>query len=245
MKKILACALVLFSCAASATNLEFLTEEYPPYNMKQDGQLQGFAIELLEGVLKEMGRSETRSDVKLLPWARGYSLVQKSGKQNMLFSMTRTEEREDLFKWAGPITDTQIVVYAPKSAGIKINSDAELPQYTYGVVKGGVAGIILDTKGVDKKNLHEASSVTQSIKKVLSGRSQLLPYEKNVAIFEMKNAGINPDEFEVVYVLKDAQLFYAFNKSVDDAVIADFQAALDKVKTNSALMDELTGKYLK
>ena len=92
-------------------DIEWMTEEYPPYNFGDEkGVNQGIAVEYLKAMFKGSDK-----DIQLLPWARGYKLVQTKGKYNCLFSMTRTEERESLFKWFGPISNTQVYVEGPKN----------------------------------------------------------------------------------------------------------------------------------
>jgi len=36
--------------ASSAIDLTYITEQFPPYNFKEDGELQGFSIDLLEAM---------------------------------------------------------------------------------------------------------------------------------------------------------------------------------------------------
>ena len=70
-----------------------------------------------------------------------------------LFSTTRTVDREQLFKWVGPIAVNRVVLIAAKERNLKINSVAELENYGIGVVGDDVAEQFLLNAGVPKENL--------------------------------------------------------------------------------------------
>lgn len=88
--------------SVSAGELNYYTEDYPPYNYLKNGKVTGIAVETLNLVWEELGESPKK--ISLVPWARGY---QKILNENdiVLFSTTRTPERENLFKWACPIAE--------------------------------------------------------------------------------------------------------------------------------------------
>ena len=92
-------------------NLTLLTEEYPPYNFRQEGKLTGFAVDLMVLMLEKLDSGIGRDDIKLLPWARGYQIV-KTKKNSVLFAMSRTPSRETVFKWVGPIESNKISLMA-------------------------------------------------------------------------------------------------------------------------------------
>lgn len=50
----------------------------------------------------------------------------------VLFSTTRTEHREDLFKWVGPISDIKAVVLARVDSGIVIKEPIDMAKYRIG-----------------------------------------------------------------------------------------------------------------
>ena len=104
---------VIFLCMATSLlaqtvdDLIFVTEEYPPFNFTADGKRQGIATDTLVEMLKLAGSNQTRADIAFLPWARAYNLA--VNKQNvLLYSTTRTEAREKLFKWVGPILKSSL-----------------------------------------------------------------------------------------------------------------------------------------
>lgn len=246
MKALFFSILILFSATSLAVQeIDFMTEVYPPYNFQDEAKKPtGLAVDLLLAMLKEMDIKKTVDDIEVLPWARGYNLAQAPGRLNMLFSTTRTAERETLFKWVGPITDTTIAVFAKKDKGLKIASAADLSTHKWAAVRGGIGSILLGSSGVSEGQINLLNSITQVIKSVDSGRADGFPYESNVARFELKKTpGVDPASYEQIFELKKAQLYFAFNASVDDATIAAYQKALDSVKANSDLINGIMSKY--
>jgi polar amino acid transport system substrate-binding protein len=163
----------------------------------------------------------------------------------MLFSTTRTKQREPLFKWVGPIIDTQIGIIAPKSKHLKINSIKDLNKYKIGAVINDIGEQLLLADGVKKENIDAISGtnpVVVNFQKMGKGRIDCFAYETNVAMYGAKSYQIDQNDFEVVYILKKGQLYYAFNKKTDDKIIKKYQEALDAIKKNG-VYEKILKKY--
>ncbi len=248
IKLIITFMLVFISINSYAGNdsskITMMTEIYPPYNMKVDGQLQGIAVDILEEMLKVIGTGQDRNDFILTNWSRAYSMAEKR-KNHMVFSTTRTAHREPLFKWVGPITTTTVGIVALKEKGIVINNLSDLKQYRIGTVLKDIGEQILLQSGIDRKQIHSiggTNCIDLSFKKMKIDRIDMFAYEINSAKYEAKNNGHNFDDFDIIYTLKEGQLYYAFNIETDDEVINRWQNALDTVKANGRY-DEIMAKY--
>ena len=103
-------------------------------------------------VLKEMNSSQTIKDVRLRSWAKSYKVAQKV-KNAMVFSTTRTESRENLFKWVGPVATATVGLIALKSKKIIINKVSDFNKYKIGAVLADVGESLLLDAGVSKKNI--------------------------------------------------------------------------------------------
>jgi len=230
---------------AYATNIKILTENYPPYNMQTNNKLSGISVDILKEILKELKSKQTIDDVKMTTWSRAYSYVQK--KQNhMLFSTTRTKQREDLFKWVGPIATTTIALIAKKDRNIKINSTDELNNYKIGTILKDIGEQLLQKNGVKAENIYSVSSkdaIKISFKKLEKNRIDLFSYDFNVAKYSAKLEGFDTSKYEIVYILQKGELYYAFNKNTSDDIILKWQKALDKIKKDSRYKHIVT-KYL-
>jgi len=228
----------------AADKINIMTEVYPPYNMEVNGELKGISVEILDAMLDHMKLDQNSSDVVLTNWSRAYSLALKK-KNYMVFSTTRTEQREKLFKWVGPIIQTKIGLIAKKSKHIRLADLSDLNNYRIGTVLKDVGELLIIEAGIDKKNIHSISGknvIELSFKKLNNDRIDLFSYDFYVANYQAKEKGFNLDDYENIYTLKEAELYFAFNKSTSDETIATWQSALDAIKKNG-LYKKFVEKY--
>jgi polar amino acid transport system substrate-binding protein len=194
-------------------------------------------------VLQKLGSTQKRADIVFVPWARGYNETLRI-PDTCLFSTTRTEERESLFKWAGPVGINKLVLTAKKDKNIKINTFEDIKGYRIGVVLEDVAEQVLLEKGISRNLLEGVAKTIHNIKKLNSGRIDLWGYGEDTAKWEIKKNGFNPADYETVYVIQKKGLFFAFYKETDDVLIERFQSALDELKKEGEYQKVLD-RYLK
>lgn len=226
-------------------DIKMYTEHYPPYNMKsKDGSLKGSSVEVLSAVLKKMHSKQTIQDVKLRNWSKSYTIAQKK-KNAMVFSTTRTDSREKLFKWVGPIATATVGVVALKSKHIKINKVSDFNKYKIGAVLKDIGELLLLDTGVDKSIIQHVKgqdAINLSFNKMKKGRIDMFAYNTDVAFANAKMQGFDVDKYEIVYVLKVGHQYFAFNKNTDDKIITKWQNALDAIKKNGTY-DKIHSKY--
>jgi len=230
---------ILFICFFSTSllsnplnKINFMTENYPPYNFILDGEVQGIAVDLMVLMLKRLNTTHTRSDIRILPWARAYKNVLEDNNTS-LFSMTRTPKREKLFKWVGPISQTSISLIARKDNNILVHSEKEINNYKIGVVRKDIGEQLLYTLGIKEKQIESTGGIDalhKLIKMLNRNRFDLLSYESEVVNWEMKKLGFEIKDYEVVYNLSQAELFFAFHKETPDDLIQLLQKTLDDIK---------------
>ncbi len=227
------CLLAIWPVSASSLkSLNYVTESYPPYNFKAQGKVQGIAVDLLLEAMKVSGNEISDKNLSVQPWTRAYQTTLK-GPNIVLFSTTRTEQREPLFKWAGPITDTRIVLLARKGSGIKIDSVKDAANYKIGVIRDDIGEQLALENGIPDNKLKRVGKAPALAKMLNKGRVDLWAYEENVARWFIKSNGMSNKEFETVFVLSEGQLYYSFSPDVDDNLVQELQQALDKVKDSS------------
>lgn len=227
--------------------VKMFTEHYPPYNMKtEDGKLSGLSIELLEAMLKMMQSKQSIDDVVLANWARSYEMA-KNNKNSMVFSTTRTDSREDSFKWVGPIAKATVGIIAPKRKNIVIKNVSDLKKYKIGAVLKDIGETLLLENGVKKSNIDNVAgekAIDLSFKKMEIDRIDMFVYNTDVAFVNAKLKGYDTDKYEIVYVLKEGQQYFAFNKDSDEQIIQKWQETLDALKKDGTYK-KIHDKYLK
>ncbi|MBI9080123.1 MAG: transporter substrate-binding domain-containing protein [Pseudodesulfovibrio sp.] len=236
MKKIYLTFICFILCAApsgfaaepkSPTQaLVYLSEEFAPYNYQQNGQPAGLAVDILRLMWRKA--QLPKQDIQFLPWARAYDMtLNKSGI--VLFSTIRLPSREKLFKWVGPITTTETLLITMKGRNITINSPEDLKGLSIGGIQDYASSELLK-KYESIAHIEKVPSVQMNIKKLIANRLDAIALEQRTFAHNIKELGLNPEQFEKVWTINRIEPYYAFSKDTPDKVIALFQKALDAIK---------------
>lgn len=217
--------------ATSAKDLTYITEQFPPYNYQEDGKLQGISIDLLDKMWGRMSVNLNRSIIKLLPWTEGYQRTLDE-KNTVLFSTARLQQREQLFKWAGPIGPIRNVLLAKKDKNLNIYTAEDLKKYKIGAINEDSAVQMLLDKGVKKEDLVLEPTSNPIIEMLQNGSIDAWAYGDTAGIWLIQKSGANISGYGVAYVLGQTDYYYAFNKETPDSIVQSFQQAIDYVKSN-------------
>ncbi|MFA5268398.1 MAG: transporter substrate-binding domain-containing protein [Methanoregula sp.] len=210
-------------------HLNYLTEEWAPFNYKKDGVPAGISVEILEAVFRNTGVNRTRADVRIVPLSEGFSQAQ-GNTGTVLFSIVRSPEREPLYKWAGPFTKGRFVIFAPVSRNITITSPEDLDRYRIGAVKGTMENTLLTEKGVNASGIVNGLVPDDLIKMLEEGQIDLWATGDVTGRYAMAVAGTDPDAYEIVYTLSENDFYYIFSKDVPDELVSAFSQALVMVR---------------
>lgn len=204
--------------------MHYLTEDYPPSNYLDNGELKGIAVELLKVLWSEMGVAEQK--IQVLPWARAYARALEE-PDCVLFATTRSPERENLFKWVGPIYQGNYSLYSNAAKPIPLHTIEEARQYRIGVIRADFSEMDLLAKGVPCANLYPLDSVAQLTRMLFTGRIDLLYlYSETLNAFApLVNA--KKSDFFLSLTISENKMYYAFSRSTDNALISRFQIALN------------------
>lgn len=221
-------SLLLGAVALPATaSLTFTTEEYPPYNFSTDGgkTVVGSSSDILRETLKRAGLEASFS---ILPWERAYRMGQED-KDTCVYSTTRTEAREKLFKWVGPLADNNWVVFAKVDSIISAKSLDDIKQYKIAGYRGDATAVFLKEKGM---KVEEADNDEQNAKKLGAGRIDLWAAGSLVGPWVAKKASV---AIKPLLTFKEAQLFLACNKSVADDQIQKMNDAIKAMRADGSV----------
>lgn len=218
--------------ASSARDLSYITEQFPPYNFRNDGELKGISIDLIEAMWQRMGVNLNRSAIQVLSWTEGYERTLNE-KNTVLFSTARLPQREQLFKWVGPIGPFRNVLLARIDKNISITSAEDLNKYRIGAIKDDSAVQNLRDKGVREGDLTLEPTSRPLIEMLQNGSIDAWAYGDTAGIWLIQEFGANLSDFKVSYVLAQADYYYAFNRETPDSLVQSFQEALDYLKNNT------------
>ena len=214
--------------AVGLANLNYLTEEWAPYNYQEDGVPAGISVDVLEAVFQTIGVNRTRSDVRIVPLADGFRAVQQDGS-TVLFSIVRTPEREPLYQWAGPFTKARFVLFAPVGRGITITSPADLDQYRIGVVRDSVENTLLTRLGVNASHIITEATPGEVLALLEDGQIDLWATGDLAGRHQMTMTAADPTAYEIVYTLGENDFSFIFSRDVPEPLVTAFQYALDAV----------------
>ena len=139
------CFFVILPVAGAQEPLRVVTEHLPPYQIVRDDRLvAGSSYLLMKEVLKRAGYSV---QIEVLPWARAYQTA-LSVKNVVIFSMTRSRERERLFHWIGKLRSLNYSFYSVKAnSGVRVGSIGQALGYTVVAVRNSIEADILQQQG--------------------------------------------------------------------------------------------------
>ena len=74
-------------------------------------------------------------------------------------------------------------------------------------------------------------------------RLDAIAYAEDIAKHQFLLAGIDPAQYETVYVLQKSHMGYTFHKSTDPRVLEPLRKALDELRADGTV-DQIYAKYL-
>ncbi|MCK9581720.1 MAG: transporter substrate-binding domain-containing protein [Methanoregula sp.] len=214
--------------AAPATDagIRIITEEFPPFNYAgPDGKATGQATDVVNGIVTRLNQNAT---IEILPWAEGYGAA-LAGPDVALFSTERTDEREHIFKWVGPIASYDYMLYARNGSGLALSSlEAAKKTGLIGVVKNDARHqFLLENKF---ENLLTCENDGECLRNLVAKKTDLwLGSSANSAAYA-KIEGIDTTLFTGVYPVRTVQVYIAFSNDTPDSVVTGWQGALDAMK---------------
>ncbi|MFT4650473.1 MAG: polar amino acid transport system substrate-binding protein [Polaribacter sp.] len=214
-------------------NLNWITEEYPPFNYRDPttGAITGASVEILMQIFAKLGIKSDSINLRLYPWARGYHEV-LNNTGTVLFSTTYTQKRLENMKFLGPVAPNVVTVTALKSSQLNIESAEDLNRLKISVVRDDIGEQLLVEQGVKAEAIDQLNSGLSMVKKLASGRVDAVAYTHVTTLKLFEQAKINPDDFEIIYVLKRSSMGYAFHNATDDRILEPMRKALDELIVN-------------
>jgi len=218
---------------ATDASLRIITEEQYPFNYAgPNGTVTGQATDVVRGILSRLNQT---ANITILPWSEGYSLA-RAGPDVALYSTVRTDEREHLFKWVGPVSSYDYIVYARNDSMFKINS-------LESVKKAGQICVVKDDfrhqylLENNFTNITTTGSDAGCIRQLMAGTTDLwLGSSANVQEIA-KNEGINASVLKGVFHVRTVQTYIAFSPDTPDSVIDAWQSALDAMKSDGTFAE--------
>jgi len=240
LKYIVSIYLITLVVLNASGDIQPLTEEWTPYQMETKNGLTGISVDLVKEIQKRIGN---KKEIKLFPWKRSYYITLNK-KGYALFLTTRSKERENKFKWVGPISSMRLVFFKNNYRDdLVINSIEDAKK-----VKS--IAIAEDTIAYEKlieygfKNLEINSFANYSLKKLQDNKVDLYPVEYHSFLYKLRKMNL---EGKIIPVkmkepIFESQLYIAFNNQTSNDIIEKWQKALDDIK-NDGTYEKILARY--
>lgn len=233
----------------SNQDMVYMTEQYPPFNYEEKGQLQGITVDLLDEIWKKTNARLSRDQIQLRSWTVGYQAALQN-RNTVLFSMTRTPERENLFQWAGPIAPTKVVIITRKDRSVRIENLSDLMRYKVAAIRDDIGEQILVKRGINRKTIIVKEKAEDVIRLMEEGTVDAWAYEETAGLWLIKHIAANPSNYKSIYPLYEGELYFAFNRKTPKVVVQSFQQSLndlkkEKTREGFSVYERIFDNYLK
>lgn len=218
----------------SYNDLTLYTEENPPFNYRENGEVRGASVDLLLELFRHLKVDKRREEIVILPWARGYSETQRR-KNALLFATVRTPERETLFKWVGPISDGNVALLGRADGTARLSNPNDFAKRFFGVSKTSREEQLLLSAGADPEKFLYVQSNDSALHMLARGRFDFWARDVAVMSWTLKKGKFDKRAFKVVYSFDKLPLYFALNKDTDENIVKNLQAALEVLRSNGTL----------
>ena len=220
-----------FISTVNAAELTILTENLPPLNFVQDGQLVGPSVDIVREIQSRVG---SMAPIKVYPWARAYKMALED-ENVVLFSTTYTKDRHDKFKWIGPLATKRDILVARKSSRLQIATLDDAKRVgRIGTLRDDTRERFLQMHGFT--NLESVSDEQKNAEKLMMGRIDLWAYKIPGFKTVCRLAGVDADAFEEVCHLRKIDVMIAFSKSTSDTIVMSWQRAFEGMQADGTIL---------
>jgi len=230
--------------AQEKNTLTIYTEQFPPYNYSEQDQIKGINVALTQAMCEQ---SDIACEFKLLPWNRAFRNALELDNSGLI-STSRTNQREALFKWVGPLSSGKTCIYKLRARkDINIQNSTDLLNYKIGMASDNIYLSILNDLGfIEDKNLLVFPGKYGSLKPFKFGRVDLTIGSAMTIHKQLAHVDLSTNDIQALKIIESPELignFLALNKNTSTRVQEKLQSKLDEIKQNGKLA-EIENQYL-
>lgn len=233
----------LAAAAGAPAALLGFTENLPPLNYQDGDEAQGFAVELLRLMAQGAG---LRLALQVLPWQRAMQRAEAE-PASVLFSLTRTPEREAQFRWVGPIAQRRILLYRLATrAELRLARLEDLGAMKIGVVRNSATDRQLQAAGLQPGvQLEHGLDDATNLRKLLAGRMEFVALLDWAAAWNLRQLQLPYATLQPVLEQDTSKSYwYGLHPDTAPATARRLQAALDALRRNGRY-DGLRQRYFR
>ena len=199
------------------------TEPLAPVHYEEDGTIVGIATEIVEEMFKLAGY---QPEIRMYPWKRAYYLVQKQ-KNQFIYTLNRTEKREQLFKWIGPILPKRTYLYKMRDRDdINLTRLEDAKSYMTAVILGHSLTTDLEEKGFKEgKNIVKVPNKTIQTKLFINKRSDLITGNEYTIFRALQSVNLTMKDVKPALFISESSYYLGAHPETDPTIINRLQRA--------------------
>lgn len=235
--RLLFCA-ALATQAAGAAELRLLTDDHPPLHFERDGELVGFAVDLVRDIAQQTGDTLQLERVPLLRAL----LIARESPDVAVFTILRTPEREADYQLVGPLLEVETALYAlaDRTPAITRLDEARTAQQIATPRKWLIYRRLQE---MGFTNLYGVDTPEQMMRLLRLGRAELVAADTLSATALAREEGLAPEQLRYVAPVMHQGNYIAFSRQTDAHIVARWQQALETMRADGRLV-ELEKKWL-
>jgi polar amino acid transport system substrate-binding protein len=229
--------------AAAKDSVRLVTAELPPYTFQvppdtvseDPGPGQGMVHETVVEMAKRVGHS---GRIEYMPWARAQQLT-IDGADYGILSLTRTPEREPLYKWGVRIVTDDLVLAGGQ--GVDVSSLDKVKDRPIGVLLRSGAEALLKEKGFTR--IQPAPEEWLNAQKMKERRIDAWLAPRLMVIHAMQEVRGDLASLNIGQIVRPSEIYLAFSRKVPDEEIAKWQNALKSMEADGTYQKILAKYY--
>lgn len=222
--------------------LEMITEHSPPAEfLNEAGEVSGVTVDLITLLMQRLDEHGT---FIIMPWSRGLLHAQTHANV-ILFETVRTEKREPLFKWVGPLKRYDLHLYARTERLASELTEEHLNRKNIACSYRNSA-LVDDLKHLgfsENDNLVLTSKSDECIDMFRLGRVDLIALSEIMAEEIVVDLAQQQIFLKQVLFLKESQTYLAFSMDFSDERVARWQQALEQSYLDGSMRKLYQGVY--
>lgn len=239
-RTVLASALALLTTlSALGADLAAYTEEWPPYNYSEGGEIKGIATDVLRAAC---AIAKLDCEIHMVPWARAYKTAGRT-PNTAAYTTARKPSRELEFIWIGPILPRTTWVYVRQDLEKDIHDFTDLAQHPVGVVRDEAAAQDLIAAGIPQSALVQQSSNADVLRLLESKRVDAMVDTEVSMQWHLRQTALAAVAVSRRMKLSDEGAYYfALNLDSDPMLVTKLQSAVGTLRREGKI-DAIARRY--
>ncbi|HWQ68172.1 MAG TPA: transporter substrate-binding domain-containing protein [Methanospirillum sp.] len=227
------------------SHTQYFTEGYYPYTFRENGTPKGISVDILQYIASLYGAHIPDEHFTFGTWEDIYKTTM-SQNGTALAILARSPERENLFRWAGPVDQTPIVIFALRDSADQLRNVSPSEMKIATITEDIAATTLVNAGG---KDIVYSSEPKVQIRMLENGSVDgwayaLLPGRQLISQFASNQSAIVP-----VQTLKTYDFYIAFNRNTSPRIVNSLQDTMDLLRSEKdtsgvSMYDQILYRYV-